>query len=104
MSERNMEIGREILRQLGGSGRLKAMIGVKDMFAIDNGLQFSFRAKAKNKANMVQIVLAGNDSYTVAFYRLRGITLVKCGQFKSGVYCDVLKPVIENELGLRLSF
>lgn len=99
----DIEIGREVLRQLGGSGRLKAMIGIKAMVAIRNGLQFQFSAKAKNKANMVQIQLEGRDLYTVAFYRLRGIALVKCGQAKYGVDCEALKPLIENELGLRLS-
>lgn len=69
----NTQIASIILEQLGRTGRLSAMIGARDFIAIENGTQFKFTAKAKNKANHVQITLNGNDLYDVKFMKYRSL-------------------------------
>ena len=66
-----MSIGQEILNQLGGAGRLKAMINAKNFVALDAGLRFR-HMPGKNGANMAEIKLNGNDLYDVKFYKVRG--------------------------------
>ena len=95
----NQIIAGEIISQLGGKGRLVAMTGAYDIYAIDNGVSF----KIKNaKANYIKIVLNSMDLYDIEIGRIRG------GDYKivyesSGLYNDMLKPVIEKETGMYLS-
>lgn len=103
-----------ILQQLGGAGRLKAMIGVKQ-FMSDNGgktLILSFPNRAKGKANYVKITLTNRDLYDVEFGRKGmkkdkglGIKMPVYKKLKTvkGVYNDMLKNMFEKETGLRLS-
>ena len=100
----NMEIANEILRQIGGAGRVKAFIGVKQFVAIDNGLQVNFKAKAANGANIFQVILDPSDTYTLKFFRQRGIDCKPVGRELSGIFCDNLKEIIEEKIGLRLTF
>jgi 3-deoxy-D-manno-octulosonate 8-phosphate phosphatase KdsC-like HAD superfamily phosphatase len=73
-----MEIANEILRQLGGAGRLKVMINAKNFVGLAegnqpaNGLQFAFM-KGSAGINMAQIRLNGNDLYDVRFMKQRGM-------------------------------
>ena len=103
-----------ILQQLGGSGRLKAMIGAKD-FMSDNGgktLRFKFPNRSKSKPNMIKITLTSMDLYDVEFGRvgqkkdkLSGYKELTYDKLKivKGVYSDQLKGLVEKETGLRLS-
>lgn len=100
----NMEIANTILDQIGGAGRVKAFIGVKQYVAIENGLQVNFKAKAANSANIFQVILDPSDTYTLKFFRARGIDCKPIGRDISGIYCDQLKGIIEEKLGLRLTF
>jgi hypothetical protein len=97
----NQEIAGTILKQLGGS-RVSAMLGVKNFMAIENGLQISFSAKAKNKANVIRIKLNANDTYNVQFIKVRGFDVTDIDE-AIGVYADNLKAAIETRLGLALS-
>ena len=91
-----------IAAQLGGIGRLKAMIGA-DKFAFgERHLQFRFAARATNGANSVTITLDGSDTYTVTFYRIgRGFSVKEISSIPF-VYDDQLRPVFESETGLFL--
>ena len=100
MSSRNIEIANEILKQLGGRNKLTMMIGMKDAFAIENGLVFKF--KMSKIANYVSIVLNGNDLYDVTFKKLRGFNS-KDVEILEDVYCDDLKSIFENTTKLYLS-
>lgn len=51
---------------MGGTSKIGAMVGVKHFVAIENGVFFQFKAKAKNKANIFQVVL---DEVTDTLYR-----------------------------------
>lgn len=98
--ERNKEIANEIIGQLGGAWRLSVMIGAYNFFAIDNGLQFQF--KAGRKANKIRIELTAWDDYTVTLYKGRGINTKEVASI-SGIYCDQLKSWFEEKTGLYLS-
>lgn len=95
-------ITRIIINQLGGSGRLSAMVGARDFLSIDDGLRFKFTAKAKNKANHVQITLNGNDLYDVKFMNYRSFEFKDVSEHND-VFCGDLVKLIENETGLYLS-
>ena len=95
-------ITRTIISQLGGSGRLNAMIGAKDFLSIEHGLSFKFTAKAKNKSNYIKIILNGNDLYDVTFGYARGFNYTVRSEH-SDVYAESLIQLIERETELFLS-
>eukprot|EP01037_Dinobryon_pediforme_P020756 gene20756-21457_t len=97
----NTTIAATILAQLGGN-KFRAMTGAKNLVALERGgLQFDLpRGATTNKATKVQIVLAGNDTYTLAFYKVRGINCDKIGQDVHGLYCDQLRGAFEGATGL----
>ena len=97
------------LKQLGGSGRLKAMIGAKDFMSDDGGktLMFKFPNRGAGKPNYVKITLTSADLYDIQFGRITnkkaaGPALKKLKSY-DGIYADQLKSIFEKETGLRLS-
>ena len=96
----NMEIAQIILTQLGGAKRLKLMTGATQFIAVENGLAFSFMARAHY--NHIQIRLTPADLYTVRFSKYRGVSLVREKEI-TDLFNDQLKEVFEEETGLFLS-
>lgn len=97
---RNKEIARTILTQMGGN-KLVAMVGAKDLTAIENGL--SFRFMRSNGMNCVRIVLdEDEDLYNMEFLSVHGGT-VKQKAYHQGVYCNELNTIFEKETGLATS-
>jgi len=88
-----------ILEQLGGMGRLKAMIGAYNFIDIGNGV--SFRMK-NPRANYVKIKLNSLDLYDLEVGRIRGDAYKIISEQKN-VYAEDLKPLIEKASGLYLS-
>ena len=64
----NQEIAKIILQQLGGR-QFAMMTGAKQFVAIDNGLRFRI-GKNKTRANLVKIVLRGDDTYNMEFWHI----------------------------------
>lgn len=93
-------IAATILAQLGGAHRLGAMIGARDFVDCEDALTFRFAARALGAINRVQVRLAGDDTYTVTFYRGR---LAEQVAEIAGVYADGLRAAVEHRTGLRLS-
>lgn len=99
----NMTVATTIIQQLANSiGRLTAMIGAYNFVGSENGVSFRFKARAKNGANGVRIVLDPSDTYTVEFFSVRA------GKYKvkntfSDIYNDSLTHLFENVTGLYLS-
>jgi len=91
-----------IVAQLGGMGKLKAMIGAKDFLAGADSVQFAIGSGAKNKIRKIRIVLAPDDTYTVTFHAGTGANMKQVGEV-SDVYADALKRTIEAETGMYLS-
>ena len=58
------------LRQLGGRGRLNAMIGAKDFFSDNDGRTLTFKFRLCKKANYVKITLNGLDGYDIEFVKI----------------------------------
>lgn len=90
------EMRNEIVRQLGGFGRLRAMVGAK-IFKLENGISIKF--KGSRKMDSLQIIYNyALDSYDLTFYK--GFNVVE--KF-SDVYCDNLISIFETTTGLYLS-
>ena len=60
-------IATTIYNQLGGH-KFAVMAGAKNMKDIENGLSFSIGANG-SKANMVKVILDGDDTYTMQFVK-----------------------------------
>lgn len=101
----DLTVANTILAQLGGGGRLTAMIGAQNFLGDATSLKFQFAAPAKNGANLVRIQLDPSDTYTVEFYKIGRAPKSECEKINSlsFVYDDQLVPVIESETGLRLT-
>ncbi len=99
----SQEVAKTILSQLGGQGRLVAMLGASSFAAGQDCLSFRIKAKAKNKAKAIVITLNARDLYDVRFVAMKGFEAVDVDKLE-GVDCEALKPAIEAKLGLMLSF
>lgn len=62
-----MSIATTILQQLGGN-KFIAMTGAKNFVSVKDGIRFSI-GRNGSKANMVQITLKWDDTYTMQFWR-----------------------------------
>ena len=96
------------LTQLGGPGRLKAMIGAKDFMSDDEGRTLRFKFSGSKKANFLRITLVA-DTYTLAFMKIGRLnkktyeTPVIAVAELEGVHAEQLAAIIENVTGLYLS-
>jgi hypothetical protein len=95
------DVANTIARQIH-VGKYRVMVGAHNVCAVENGLAFSFKAKAENKANIFKIVLENNDTYTLYFMRLYGMKLTQISMHK-GVYWDQINSIFESETKLRVS-
>lgn len=106
-----MTIATTILEQMGGTSRLNAMIGANTFVDFSTNPEskyyepsvgFRFKARAKNKANYIKVVLDPSDTYTVTFCRLHGYNTKEISSV-SGIYAEQLIPLFEGETGLYLT-
>lgn len=99
----------ETLRQLGGWGRLKAMLGTRYVFSDKGGdaLLFDYKAPqpAKHGNWCVIEYVPGLDLYLIRIeYRSRDASKpIKTIAEFSNVYADQLRPIFERTTGLYLS-
>ena len=95
----NLSVAETIRRQLGGH-RFESMTGAKNFVGGGNFLKFSLPNKAaKDKINMVVVHLDSDDTYTIKFYSMRGLSL-KLVSESCGVYWDQLRDVFTRATGL----
>ena len=105
----NKTIATTILNQLGGN-KFIAMTGAKNFFTNGNDLCFNI-GKNMSNANRVQIVLDGDDTYTMKFIKFTNGRFTKNYEkyidskveiLKEipGVYCDGLKEMFTEHTGL----
>ena len=99
-SERNLEIARTIINQMGGN-RVKMFTGTKQFVAIDNGVQFRF--PNRSGYNFVSITLTGSDLYNMRFCKIRKYDIAKEETIEE-MYFDQLIETFENKTGLYLHF
>jgi len=107
MSNSNTQIVTTIINQLGGQGKLRAMVGVTSYVydsteGKNNWVMFDFKGNRKMKT--CTITLNGLDLYDIKFTKLNMKTfdLKVVAEFKN-IYCDQLKPIFEETTGLYLS-
>jgi hypothetical protein len=98
------ETASTLIKQLGGMGKLTAMVGAKDIVRTErNGHPaLSFKFKGSTKANYVNIALDPSDTYTLQFGKIVKYDLKPTGEFH-GVHAAQLKPTFEQFTGLYLS-
>lgn len=95
----NLLVADTILNQIGG-GRFTAMTGAKNFVGGENFLQFKLPSNfAKDKINLVKIILTPADLYDMEFYYFRGTNL-KLVCKSEGVYCDMLQSEFKATTGL----
>lgn len=97
----NKEIAMTILNQLGGFNRLNAMVGLKDVTAIENGVSFKIKYRGA-AANYVKIQLNGLDLYDVEIGNIRGSSY-KVVTRESNYYADMLKSLVQRTCKVYLS-
>ena len=96
--ERDIEIAKTILMQLGGSNRLQMFTGAYNFVAVPYGV--SFRIKNRS-VNYVKIVLNAMDTYDIEFGRISGVNY-KIVKELSGIYNDQLVEVFTRYTGMVL--
>lgn len=91
-----------ILNQIGGR-RFIMMTGAKDFVAAENGLTFRIPARsAKRGINKVRIVLMPDDTYEMQFIKYANMLDNRIATV-TGVYCDMLEDIFEDQTGLFTS-
>lgn len=97
------QIAKTIVAQMGGLGRLKAMVGARGFVYLESGVQFSFSGKrGMNKCRV--IYNPGPDLYTFELWYVNARKATCDLKFKlDDVYCDMLTPLFEEQTGLYLS-
>ncbi len=87
-----------IVGQLGRKALF--MMGAKDLMAAPAALTFKIRGS--KFCNQIQISLAADDTYTISFFKIRGISL-RLIENCEGVYVDSMHQLISSKTGLYLS-
>jgi hypothetical protein len=92
----------ETFKQLGGTGRLKAMIGAQHFTYSTEDSYACFKFKLSKAFNYVQVKLNSMDTYDVTFMKIWGIDIKKTETIE-GIYSDQLIDLFESKTGLYLS-
>lgn len=103
----DMTVANTIAQQMGGTGRLAAMIGANGFTGSADSLVFRFRAKAAHGINTVAVTLDPSDTYTVRFVCVRkvaGVPTARTVAEYENVYAEDLIPLFERTTGLYLTF
>jgi hypothetical protein len=96
-----MTVAQEILKQLGGN-RFVAMTGAKNFVASHDALTFRLPSNFAAKGiNIVRVTLDANDTYTVQFYKARGVDVAEIEKC-TDVYFDFLQELFSDRTGLAV--
>ena len=106
-SQERKQVAATIVQQMGGFGKLKAMVNGRDWSTLeDGGLKFTF--SGKRGVNKCLVHLNADDTYTMEFWYCK--LNKKTYEFKSemkasfdGLYWDMLISTFEKFTGLYLS-
>lgn len=89
-----------IFAQLGGR-QFAAMTGARDIVRDEEAKTLRMKIGANLlRATHFAVRLDASDTYTLLFYRLRGVNFPLIAE-QSGVYADQLQAVFANMTGLR---
>ena len=93
-------IANTIIGQMGGFGRLSAMVKMRHPVALESGVQFKF--SGSRKVNTCRVTLGSGDLYTFELWKCTP-TMMKQVYLGTGYYADMLITAFETETGLALS-
>lgn len=96
------QVAKIILDQIGGK-RALTMLGFTRLTYTDDSLIIKFNARAKNRANCLNIVLDPTDVYRVEFWRIGQNADVRLIEETRDIYAEQLREVITHRTGLYLS-
>lgn len=104
--EKKKQIANTIVAQMGGSGKLKAMVGAHHFCALDKPAGVKFHFKGSRKANICQVEYdVWSDLYNFTLHKFSPKKATCKEVYRcNGAYCDMLKDLFESETGLYLSF
>lgn len=91
-----------IIEQLGGFGKLKAMVAAQQYYIDDENSSVGFKFKGSEIANVVDIKLTALDLYDITFKKIQRFEVTIVKQFK-GMFAEDLIPTFEDFTGLYLS-
>lgn len=94
------QVGKTILDQMGGAGRIKALLGANFSFTPD-GVVIQWPSRHRSRGNVVEIELMPSDTYEMKFFNVStaGKKLVKK---YDDVYADALIDIFERQTGYYL--
>lgn len=108
----NQAIFEEMVKQLGGFKKLRAMLGVEKIITNNDNLSISFRFKGSRRYNYFHMALNGKDLYDLEFgqfkskmvgnVRVKDMDMIVKDTFND-VYFHRIKKLFENTTGLYLS-
>lgn len=96
------QVAQTIIQQMGGAGKLRMMLGVKQFVASSNGVSFTWpNPRRAQSGNAVKITLLPSDTYKMEFFNVSrgGSKLVKS---YDDVYNDQLIGIFEKQTGWYL--
>lgn len=95
-------VANEIVQQLGGFGKISAMVNARNFSYTDNSLNFRF--SGSKKSNMIKITLNSMDTYDIEFIKFSPkYCTCKVAQTHEGIYNDQLIDLFVQQTGLYLS-
>jgi hypothetical protein len=97
-TQSDLVVANTIAQQIGA--RAFFMMGTR--FKLADGKSLVFDVRGSQRVNRVKVILDASDTYTVEFSKFRKLRSSPVASH-SGVYDDMLHPIIEKETGLRLS-
>ena len=97
-------VANAIITQLGGSGRLRAMLNAKQFVALScgYGVRFKFSNPKRSLPNYIEIRLNGKDLYDVSFGRTVKYDVKPLSESKD-VYASGLRDLFERTTEMYLS-
>lgn len=99
----NQMVAKEILSQMGGEGKVSAMIA-REIIYRDNGVRMSVARGAKDGIQYVSIALQDDDTYLIEATKFgRRSTKATVIYRTEGVMAEGLKGAVERITGLYLS-
>lgn len=98
------QIAETIIQQMGGYGKLKAMINAKDFLYSDKEKSLQFKFSGSKKVNCIKITLNNLDLYDIKLYKIN-LKKFTCDVKEKieNIYADQLKDIFETKTGLYLS-
>lgn len=97
----DLTVAHTIMAQLGGQGRLMAMLGAHSFSGEKDRLRFKIKCRAAQNIKCINIVLEASDTYRVEFWSIHGVHVKKVAEV-TGVYCDQLGACVERATKLRV--